>query len=142
MTTRTPSCPFEHIENPDLEERQIEEAARIRELAQQGSDQLAGPLHLGVIYTVGPYLLPELIPVLHRKAPQMPLEVEENLTAHLDVLLRNGRIDAALIALPFDAPGVEVLPLYDEPFTVAVPASHAWSRRAWVRAEELAGENV
>jgi LysR family hydrogen peroxide-inducible transcriptional activator len=123
-------------------QRVIEEAGKIPELARQGGDQLAGPLRLGVIYTVGPYLLPELIPVLHRKAPQMPLEVEENLTAQLELLLRNGRIDAALIALPFDAPGVDVLPLYDEPFTVAVPASHPWARRAAIKASELAGENV
>ena len=108
-------------------QRVIEEAGRIRELAAQGKDQLAGPLKLGVIYTVGPYLLPELIPILHRKAPKMPLEVEENLTANLEVLLGNGRIDAALIALPFEAPRVELLPLYDEPFTVAVPVSHPWA---------------
>ena len=123
-------------------QRVVEEAERIRELARQGKDQLTGPLRLGVIYTVGPYLLPELIPILHRKAPKMPLEVEENLTANLEVLLGNGRLDAALIALPFDLPGVEVLPLYDEPFTVAVPVSHAWAKRAAVKAEELAGEHV
>ena len=116
-------------------QRVIEEAERIRELARQGGDQLAGPLRLGLIHTVGPYLLPELIPILHRKAPQMPLEVEENLTAHLDVLLRNGRIDAALIALPYEAPNVELMPLYDEPFTVAVPTSHAWAKRAAIRAD-------
>ena len=123
-------------------QRVIEEAARIKELARQGKDQLAGPLRLGVIYTVGPYLLPELIPILHRKAPKMPLEVEENLTAHLEVLLGNGRLDAALIALPFEVPNVDVLPLYDEPFTVAVPVSHAWAKRPSVKAEELAGEHV
>jgi LysR family transcriptional regulator, hydrogen peroxide-inducible genes activator len=123
-------------------QRVIEEAGRIRELARQGKDQLTGPLRLGVIYTVGPYLLPELIPILHRKAPRMPLEVEENLTSQLEVLLRNGRIDAALIALPFEVPQIELLPLYDEPFTVAVPTSHPWSKRASIKAEELAGEKV
>lgn len=123
-------------------QRVIEEAGRIPELAREGSDQLAGPLRLGVIYTVGPYLLPELIPILHRKAPHMPLEVEENLTAHLDALLRNGRIDAALIALPYEAPNVELMPLYDEPFTVALPASHPWAKRATIRAEELSSEKV
>jgi LysR family hydrogen peroxide-inducible transcriptional activator len=126
----------------DQAQRVIEEADKIRELARRGADQLVGPLTLGVIYTVGPYLLPELIPILHRKAPQMPLEVEENLTAQLDVLLRNGRIDCALLALPYEAPNVELLPLYDEPFTVAVPASHPWAKRASIRAEELAAENV
>jgi LysR family transcriptional regulator, hydrogen peroxide-inducible genes activator len=123
-------------------QRVVEEADKIRELALEGADQLAGPLKLGVIYTVGPYLLPDLIPILHRKAPQMPLDVEENLTAQLDVLLRNGRIDCALIALPFEAPNVELLPLYDEPFTVAVPSAHPWAKRAAIKAEELAEEKV
>ncbi|MCC6531390.1 MAG: LysR family transcriptional regulator [Burkholderiales bacterium] len=123
-------------------QRVLEEAAKVHEIARQGRDQLAGPLKLGVIYTVAPYLLPELIPILQRKAPRMPLQVEENLTAQLDLLLRNGRIDAAVIALPFDAPNVAVLPLYDEPFAVAVPANHAWAKRAYIRAEELANEKV
>ena len=123
-------------------QRVLEEAGKIPEIARQGRDQLLGPLKLGVIYTVGPYLLPELIPILHRKAPDMPLEVEENLTAQLDVLLRTGRIDVAILALPYDAPNVSVLPLYDEPFTVVVPAEHAWARRAFIRPEELASEKV
>ena len=72
-------------------QRVLEEISRIPEIARQGRDQLSGTLKLGVIYTVAPYLLPELIPVLHRKAPDMPLEVEENLTANLDVLLRKLR---------------------------------------------------
>ncbi len=123
-------------------QRVIEEANRIRELARQGADQLAGPLKLGVIYTVGPYLLPDLIPILHRKAPQMPLEVEENVTAQLELLLHNGRIDCALLAAPFEAPNVELLALYDEPFTVAVPNSHPWAKRASINAHELATQNV
>jgi len=123
-------------------QRVIEEVAKVKTIAQQGKDQLAGALKLGVIYTVGPYLLPELIPTLHRKAPRMPLEVEENLTANLDGLLRNGRIDAAIIALPFEAPNIAVLPLYDEPFAVLVPLEHAWAKRVSIKASELARENV
>jgi len=123
-------------------QRVIEEAGKVKEIARQGKDQLAGSLKLGVIYTVGPYLLPELIPILHKKAPQMPLDVEENLTAQLDILLRNGRIDAAVLALPFEAPNVAVLPLYDEPFTVVVPAEHPWARRTAIKADELSREKV
>jgi LysR family hydrogen peroxide-inducible transcriptional activator len=58
----------------------LEEVARIREIAQAGRNPLVGTLKLGVIYTVAPYLLPDLIPMLHDIAPQMPLEIEENLT--------------------------------------------------------------
>ena len=123
-------------------QRVLEEAGRIPQIARQGSDQLIGPLKLGVIYTVGPYLLPELIPILHRKAPHMPLEVEENLTAQLDLLLRTGRIDVAIIALPFDVANVSLLPLYDEPFAVAVPTGHPWAKRAAIRPDELSSEKV
>ena len=123
-------------------QRVLEEAGRIPEIARHGRDQLIGPLKLGVIYTVGPYLLPDLIPILHRKAPNMPLEVEENLTAQLDILLRTGRIDVAIIALPFEAPNTAIMPLYDEPFAVAVPSEHAWAKRAAIRPDELSSEKV
>jgi LysR family hydrogen peroxide-inducible transcriptional activator len=65
-------------------QRALEEVARIRELARQGKDQLASTLRLGIIYSVGPYLLPDLVPALKKLAPGMPLEIEENITANLD----------------------------------------------------------
>ncbi len=123
-------------------QRALEEIARIRTIARQGQDQLVGPLRLGVIYTIGPYLLPELIPLLHERAPEMPLEVEENTTANLEQLLRTGRIDVAIVALPFDVPGVLTRALYDESFAVVVPKSHAWAQRESIQAEELSQEKV
>ena len=66
-------------------QRVLEESSRIREIAQSGRNQLTGTLTLGVIYTVAPYLLPDLIPALHERAPQMPLDIEENLTENLEV---------------------------------------------------------
>jgi LysR family hydrogen peroxide-inducible transcriptional activator len=120
----------------------LEEAARIREMAQAGRNQLAGRLKLGVIYTVAPYLLPDLIPALHERAPQMPLELEENLTEHLETALKSGRIDAAIVALPFAPPGVVTECLYEEPFQVVVPQGHKWAKRRSVRPEELATEHT
>lgn len=122
--------------------RVLEEAELIKELAAQGHDQLIGPLKLGVIYSTGPYLLPEIIPTLRKTAPHMPLDVEENLTANLEMQLKSGMVDAAIIALPFDLPGVNVQPLYDESFVVAVPIQHPWAQRTDVAAEELANEKV
>ena len=84
----------------------LEEAARIRDIAQAGRNQLVGLFRLGVIYTIAPYLLPDLIPVLNERAPAMPLEIEENLTENLESSLRTGRIDAAIVALPFQPPGI------------------------------------
>lgn len=123
-------------------QRALEEAAKVKEIARQGKDQLVGPLRLGMIYTVGPYLLPELIPVLRKKAPEMPLDVEENITANLEQLLRNGRLDAIVIALPFGGPGIEARPVYDEPFNVVVSADHPWAGKTAIRPRDLAKERV
>jgi LysR family hydrogen peroxide-inducible transcriptional activator len=120
----------------------LEEAARIREMAQAGRNQLAGPLKLGAIYTVAPYLLPDLIPALRDLAPQMPLEIEENLTEHLEASLKTGRIDAAIIALPFAPPGIVTEFLYEEPFQIVVPYGHQWAKRKSVRPDELTGEHT
>ena len=120
----------------------LEEAARIREMAQAGRNQLAGPLKLGAIYTVAPYLLPDLIPALHELAPQMPLDIEENLTENLEAALKSGRIDAAIIALPFAPPGVVTEFLYEEPFQIVVPRGHRWVKRKSVHPDELAAEHT
>ena len=122
--------------------RVIEEAKRVKEIAKQGNNQLAGPLKLGVIYSVGPYLLPEIIPILRKTAPEMPLIVEENLTSNLEAQLRNGVIDVAIIALPFELSGVVTMPLYEEEFMVVVPVTHEWASRKEVGADELADEKV
>lgn len=122
--------------------RVLEEAATIKALAQQNKDPLQGPLRLGTIYTIGPYLLPRLIPVLHKHAPNMPLIIEENFTARLRELLKRGDIDIAIVALPFEEPGVDVQALYDEPFQVALPSSHPWNKKKHIAAEELADETL
>lgn len=120
----------------------LEEIEHIREIAKQGNNQLDGRFRLGLIYSVGPYLLPQIIPILLKNAPNMPLDIEENITAQLEVQLKNGVIDAAIIALPFEATGVNILPLYDEEYMVVVPASHQWASRTTIDADALSNENV
>ncbi len=122
--------------------RVLDEAERIKQLAAQGQNQLAGPLRLGAIYTVAPYLLPQLIPALHKRAPEMPLLLEENYTARLREKLKQGELDAIVISLPFTEPGVNVRPLYQEPFMVVLPAAHPWRERAAIAAAELAAETL
>ncbi len=107
----------------------LEQAQGVRELAQAGKNQLASPLKVGAIYTVGPYLLPHLIPQLHKVAPQMPLYIEENFTHVLRDKLRNGELDAIIVALPFQEADVLTLALYDEPFCVLLPAGHPWAAK-------------
>jgi LysR family hydrogen peroxide-inducible transcriptional activator len=123
-------------------QRILEQTAAIKQMAEQGKDPLAGPLRLGVIYTIGPYLLPRLIPILHKRTPQMPLLIEENFTARLNELLKQGELDAIVISLPFDEPGVETQPLYDEPFQVVLPAQHPWASKKSIKPSELAQENL
>jgi len=123
-------------------QRTLEEAERIREIARQGKDHLAGTLRLGIIYSVGPYLLPDLVPALKKLAPDMPLEIEENITANLDTLLHNGKLDVIIIALPFGDSGIVTKAVYDEPFEVVVDNEHRWANRRSIRAEELSAEKV
>jgi LysR family hydrogen peroxide-inducible transcriptional activator len=123
-------------------QRVLEEALRIRELAAAGKDPLAGTLRLGAIYTIGPYLLPKLIPILRRTAPAMQLLIQENFTHRLAEELRSGEVDVILVALPFDAPGVVTRPVYDEPFMVAVPKGHPWENRKRITSEELTNESL
>jgi len=122
--------------------RVLEEVGKINHLARGSQDQLAGTLRLGVIPTIGPYLLPDLIPILRKRAPGMPLSIEENLTGSLAPMLREGELDVVIIALPFSIPGVKTLVVYEEPFSVVVPEGHRWQDRKGVKPAELSGENM
>ncbi|WP_120997886.1 hydrogen peroxide-inducible genes activator [Stutzerimonas urumqiensis] len=115
----------------------LEQAQSIRELAQVGKNQLATPLKVGAIYTVGPYIFPHLIPQLHRVAPDMPLYIEENFTHVLRDKLRTGELDAIIVALPFQEADVLTKPLYDEPFYALMPADHPWTKRETIDTEML-----
>ena len=123
-------------------QRVLDEADRVKALARHGRNPLEGPLRLGVIHTIAPYLLPDLVAALARAAPKMPLDIEENMTANLDVMLQGGLIDAAILALPYAGPRLDVMPLYNEVFRVIVPVKHAWARRKQIHAEDLASENL
>ena len=120
----------------------IEQAAAIKEIAQRGKDPISGPLRLGVIYTIGPYLLPDLVRQAIERVPQMPLLLQENFTAKLLDMLRTGELDAAIMAEPFPDTGLAVAPLYDEPFMAAVPKNHPIAKRKSIAAEELKGETM
>jgi LysR family hydrogen peroxide-inducible transcriptional activator len=115
----------------------IEQAANIKEIAKRGQDPLAGPLRLGIIYTIGPYLLPELVRNVIERCPQMPLMLQENFTVKLLEMLRAGDLDCVILAEPFPDAGLAVAPLYDEPFMAALPKGHPLASRRSVTAEEL-----
>jgi LysR family hydrogen peroxide-inducible transcriptional activator len=123
-------------------QRVLEEADGVKRLARQGANPLAGPLRLGAIYTVGPYLLPQLIPLVMQLAPDMPLVIEENFTTVLSERLKRGELDVILVSLPFDEPGIQIRPLYDEPFVVLLPATHSWKTLEAIEAEQLGEQQV
>jgi LysR family hydrogen peroxide-inducible transcriptional activator len=120
----------------------LEQSAAIKEIAKRGKDPLAGPLKLGVIYTIGPYLLPHLVRNVIDQTPQMPLVLQENFTAKLLEMLRAGEIDCAILAEPFPDTSLAVAPLYDEPFVVALPRQHPLANHTNITTEEIKKENM
>lgn len=123
-------------------QRVLEEAQTIKQIATAGKDELAEPLRFGAIYTVGPYVMPQLIPLLHKRAPKMPLLIQENYTAKLGDMLKNGDIDVILLSEPFEEPGIVTHAVYDEPFRVVMPAGHDWATRARIATVDLCSETL
>ena len=120
----------------------LEQAAHIKDIAKRGKDPLTGALKLGVIYTIAPYLLPDLVRQIITHTPQMPLMLQENFTVKLLEMLRTGEIDCAILAEPFPDAGLALAPLYDEPFFAAVPRSHPLAQQSSVTTDELKNETM
>lgn len=123
-------------------EKVLMEAGQIQEIAAAGKDPLAGPLRVGVIYTIGPYLLPRLIPRVHQLAPRMPLIIQENYTTRLAEALKRGELDVIIISLPFEEAGIVAQPVYDEPFRVLIPAEHPWKNSESIDPDQLANDQL
>ncbi len=122
--------------------RVLDEAVVLEEIAESTGDPLSGQLRVGIIYSIAPYLLPQFIPALHQQAPNMPLFLKEDFTGNLIPALKAGELDVIVIALPFSEPGLVAQPVYEEPFRVVVPATHPWSLREAIPADELDGESL
>lgn len=123
-------------------EKVLAEAARVRELADTAGDPLTGPLRIGAIYTIGPYLLPKLVPLLRERAPKMPLMIQENFTHKLLEFLKSGELDVAILALPVEEPGLVAQAVYEEAFRVLLPAAHPWAKLKTVDAGRLLDEQL
>jgi LysR family hydrogen peroxide-inducible transcriptional activator len=120
----------------------LAEARTIEELAESGKNQLTTPLRVGAIFTIGPYLFPHLVPQIHQQAPDMSLFIEESYTAVLRRQLRDGELDAIIVALPFNEPDVITRPLYDESFVVVMPKEHELSKLTHIKPEMLPGQSL
>ncbi|MCF8151504.1 MAG: hydrogen peroxide-inducible genes activator [Burkholderiaceae bacterium] len=121
-------------------ERVLAAAARVSEIAAAGKDPLVGPLRLGVIYTIGPWLLPALVPRVKALAPQMPLFIAEGYTENLMERLKSAELDVLVLALPVEEPGLVAQPVYEEAFRTLVPVGHPWAELKSLRPEQLLKE--
>ena len=126
----------------DQAQRVLEEANSLKHLAMHGQDPLSGPLRLGAIYTIAPYLLPSLVRIARERLPNVPLFLEENFTVRLLEILRQGALDCLVLAEPFASAGLNQIDLYDEPFLVAVPKGHPWEFRTSIPHRELKEQNT
>jgi LysR family transcriptional regulator, hydrogen peroxide-inducible genes activator len=114
----------------------------IRELARGCHDPMSGPLRLGVIPTLGPYLVPYVLPAIRELFPKLRLFLREDLTANLLERLRHGALDALLLALPVPGEDLEMLELFREPFLVALPAGNALEHKRRISEKDLLDQNV
>ena len=122
--------------------RVLDQASVIKELANSGKNQLKGPLKVGAIFTIAPYLFPFMIPSLNKMAPGMPLIIEEDLTENLRPKLRNGELDAIIVALPFRETDVVTQPIYEEEFVVLMPKNHPWTKLESIKTDQLSTDNL
>lgn len=115
----------------------LEQAAAIKDVAAADRDQLEGPLALGTLGTIGPYLLPQFIPLLQQAASHLSLYVEEDKLPVLTGKLRGGDLDAILVAAPFNEPDVVAQTLFEEPFVLLLPPSHPLAAKAAIAPTDL-----
>ncbi|WP_339897453.1 LysR substrate-binding domain-containing protein [uncultured Gilvimarinus sp.] len=120
----------------------LEQSAAIKDIANEGKDQLSSPLSIGAIFTIGPYLLPSFIPELQKEVSKMPLYVEESYTGTLRTKLRKGELDVIIVALPFTEADVVTQPLYDEPFVVLMRKDHPLAQYDSIDPTALDSEEV
>ncbi len=120
----------------------LEDVAAIEDYARGMRDPFTGPLRLGVIPTIGPYLLPDLMPDLNRRYPALQLFMREEQTERLLDSLREGRLDLALLALPVPGDDLESAVLFEDRFLVAAPPGHPFAKMDTVALGALADESL
>lgn len=114
----------------------------MKETAKLASDPLSGELHLGVIPTLGPYLLPHIIPGLTKLFPKLKIYLVESQTENLKARLKQGKLDGALFGLPLLDTDFDALPLFDEEVLLAVPKTHVLAKRKVFRHTDLANQEL
>ena len=122
--------------------RIVAEVDAMKLAARRSQDPASGTLRLGVFPTLGPYLLPHVVPGLGERYPQLELLLIEEKSDVLLQRLRDGRLDAALLALPLHDDQLHAQFLFEEPFVLAAPRQHPLARRTGLRVSELSDETL
>lgn len=120
----------------------ITDAQDIMDLCSISAGPLTGHLHLGVIPTIAPYLLPHLFPLLRHSYPLLDLRIRETQTAVLVEEVLSGQLDVALLALPASDGKLVEKPLFEDPFVLLTPAGHSLARQSTIKAETLSDETL
>lgn len=118
----------------------LEAAEQIKHISLEAHNELSGQMRLGVIYTIGPYLLPKLIGFINQMAPDLTLLIEEDYTKNLAEKLKQGEIDAVIVSTPFDEPAIDTIHLYTEPFVAVLPNEHGLAKKKKLKLEDLLDE--
>jgi LysR family hydrogen peroxide-inducible transcriptional activator len=122
--------------------RMLDEGDEIIALGRSNTDPFAGKLKMGLIPTIGPYLLPRVMPKIRKAVPQLGLMLYEYQTEALLKRLRDGEIDLGIMALPVLQDGLESRELYEESFTVALPTRHALTAKSTIKVADLKGQTL
>ncbi len=123
-------------------QRVLEQAELLEQMADKQRDQLSAALRIGAIFTVAPYLFPVIVPKIRKAAPEMPLFIEENYTHVLRGKLERGELDAIIVALPFSGGGLVRAKMYEESFSVLLPANHPWTSQKHIKPDQLLDETL
>jgi LysR family hydrogen peroxide-inducible transcriptional activator len=122
--------------------RVIADVEQMGEIARRSQDPEAGTVRLGIFPTLAPYLLPHVLPNLRKRFPRLELLLVEEKTDQILARLRDGRLDAGVLALPVHDDQLHVEPLFDEPFVLAVPQAHAMARRTTLGLHDLDDQHL
>lgn len=120
----------------------LREVKVLKEMASQQGETMSGPLHIGLIPTIGPYLLPLIVPMLHQTFPKLEMYLHEAQTHQLLAQLDSGKLDCAILALVKESEAFIEVPLFDEPMMLAIYEDHPWANRECVPMSDLAGEKL
>lgn len=122
--------------------RVLAEVEQMRETARRTADPEAGSVRLGLFPTLGPYLLPHVVPRIRQRFPRLELLLVEEKTEVILHMLRDGKLDAAVLALPLHEDWAETEFLFEEPFLLAVPDGHPLSERRNLSLGELGDQHL